>query len=110
MNAEQASLEEYGAAMIEAVRDAGERRALEASGDWAAAAWRAIVRLAHHGAEFTADDVTAEVGPAPSNGAAGALFRAARSAGLIVRVGYRTSRRVSRHGGVQAVWRGRGAT
>lgn len=36
----------------------------------------------------------------------GALFQSAVRSGLIVPVGYRLSRRPSRHGGVVRVWKG----
>lgn len=110
MSTEQASLEEYAAGIADAARSAGETRALSAIGadDWSDAAWHAIVRFAYTGRQFSADDITEAIGPAPSPGAMGAVFRAAARTRLIVAVGVRASRRVQRHGGLQRTWRGGG--
>jgi hypothetical protein len=108
MSTEQATLDEYASGIAETVRRAGERRALSAPGadEWAAAAFREIARLASTGREFGADDVTSAIGSAPSPGAAGAVFRGAARSRLIIAVGFRISRRLQRHGGLQRTWLG----
>lgn len=68
-----------------------------ADGWWRDCAWRAVEFLAAGGGDFTAPDH-------PNRW--GALFRAAMTAGLIVPVGFTTSTRRSRHGGILRVWRG----
>lgn len=109
MSAEESHLDAYRAEVIFAVRDAGEQQALGFDRAWADAAEEALERLASAGYEFTADDLIAEVGSPSSPGATGAAFAKASSAGLIRAVGVRTSRRISRHAGLQRVWRGRTA-
>lgn len=101
-------LRDYGDGLAAAVRDAGEQQALSFDGGaWSDAAWRELVRLARTGREFSADDLIDEVGLPDSPGTCGATIGAARRAGLIRAVGYTTSRRVTRHGGVQRLWKGR---
>jgi hypothetical protein len=97
-------LRSAGDALSDAVADAGTQLALSVDPDWTDRAWSALLELARARRPFTADDVAAAVGPAPSPGASGALFRAGARSGLIVRVGYGASRRLSRHGGLIRVW------
>lgn len=101
-------LEAYRAGLVKSVRDAGEQRALW-DRNWADAAFEELERLAAGGHDFCADDLVAEVGQPDSPGAVGAAFSSAAKSGLIRHLGYTTSRRVSRHGGLVRVWRGRTA-
>lgn len=67
---------------------------------------QAIEREARSGRLFTADDLRAAYDlPDVGNALGGLLMRAAR-AGLIIRMGYRPSRRPSRSGGVISIWTG----
>ena len=98
-------------------RTAGEELRDEGTADAVAPAW-ALWReaaeahlevLASSGVEFTADVLVDEVGMPPVSGspnAIGGLFIAAARAGLIRRVGFTTSRRRSRHAGIQRIWMG----
>jgi hypothetical protein len=104
---EWAALESYRAGVLEAARSAGEQAALEFDPSWADMAWSELVDLARSGYEFSADDLIARTGPAPSPGAIGAVIRQASRTGLITATGYQTSKRVSRHNGVQRIWIGR---
>lgn len=85
-------------------------RAAEAATDvaWRKACDATIARLAATGEPFTADDVRALVGPpvAASPQAFGARFGAAHRGDVIAPVGFTTSERPERHGGVVRVWRG----
>jgi hypothetical protein len=82
--------------------------ALEASGDWAGQAMLAVEAIARTGRQFTAYDLVECYGlPEPTSVAAwGALFRRAKNAGLIRRVGYEQSRRPETKGSAVAVWAG----
>jgi len=106
MSAEQVGLRSYRGDVISAVREAGEQRALW-DHDWSESALEELERLAGSSQDFTADDLVAEVGAPDSPGAVGAAFSKAAKSGLIRTVGYATSRRVGRHGGLVRVWRGR---
>lgn len=99
-------LRDYGDSMADAVRDAGAQAAFSFDRDWSDAAVEALEELAADGREFTADDVRDRVGEPESPGALGAVFRGAAAAEQIKLVGYRRSRRLSRHAGVIGVWRG----
>jgi hypothetical protein len=80
-----------------------------ANGDewWRDSAERALAWWAESGTEFDAFDLTELGVPDPDHSARwGALFNAAANVGLIEPVGYRQSRRPTRHGGVCRVWRG----
>ena len=70
----------------------------------------ALLDLAEGGEPFTADDVIAKVGLPDAgtnrNNAVGAVFSAAARQGLIVRVGYRNTRRVVGHARVVSIWAG----
>jgi hypothetical protein len=90
-----------------ATQDAGEQAALSFAREWADLAWDELVDLARAGQAFTADDLLARTGPAPSSGAVGAVIRQASRTGLIEAIGFQTSKRVSRHNGLQRVWIGR---
>lgn len=105
---------------VAATRDGpGEGRQLapNACGDaatdvaWHRACDATIANLAATGDPFTADDVRAVVGPpvAASPQAFGARFHAAHSAEVIVPVGFTTSDRPERHGGILRVWQGVGS-
>lgn len=74
---------------------------------WRDAAERALLWWAESGVPFDAFDLT-EIGvPDPDHpNRWGALFQGAVQSGLIVPVGYRQSRRPTRHGGVCRVWKG----
>jgi hypothetical protein len=102
-----AALAEYRAGIIRATRDTGEQAALSFAREWADVAWDELVDLARSGQHFSADDLLARTGPAPSPGAVGALIRQASRTGLITATGYQTSKRVSRHNGLQRIWIGR---
>lgn len=82
--------------------------ALEASGDWAGLAFRAIEAMAATGARFQAFDLVECYGvPEPSSrNAWGAVFSAARAKGLIRRVGYAQSKRPTVAGSACAEWVG----
>lgn len=74
---------------------------------WRSTAERALRWWAESGMEFDAFDITELGVPDPDHpNRWGALFQSAVTAGLIVPVGYRQSRRPSRHGGVCRVWKG----
>lgn len=102
---EQVNLEGYRAEMITAAADAGLRSAASADPDYVEDALEAIERLAATGQDFGADEVRALLGGV-SRPSLGAAFRRASSLGLIRPVGVRSSSSVSRHGGLQRVWRG----
>lgn len=104
-----AALEEYRASIIRAAWDAGEQAALSFDREWADVAWDELVDLARSGQHFSADDLLARTGSAPSPGAIGAVIRQASRRGLIEAIGFQTSKRVSRHNGLQRVWVGRGS-
>jgi hypothetical protein len=95
----------YGAGVIEAVTDAGAQSALDFDPDWANRAWDALIELARRGV-FSADDLIARVGSPESPSAVGGLFRRAARAGQIRCVGFTTSTRIARHGGVVRLWEG----
>lgn len=67
-----------------------------------------IAVLARTGMPFTSDDVSAITGDSPtgSQGAMGARFSHAARRGVIRRIGYVTSRRISVHGHPVAQWVG----
>jgi hypothetical protein len=105
---EWAALDRYRAGIIQATQEAGQQASLSFAREWADVAWDELVHLARSGRHFSADDVIAEVGPAPSPSAVGALFRQASRNGLITCVGTTTSQRISRHGGLTRLWVGMG--
>jgi hypothetical protein len=96
----------FRAERIQAVADEGMQRSLFLAEDWVIDAEAEIARLAQGDTHFSADDIVSECGPAPSAGAVGAVFRRASRAGVIEPIGVTTSRRLSRHGGLQRIWRG----
>ena len=74
---------------------------------WQDSALRAIDHLAASGVEFTAADLDDLGVPQPDHPCRwGAVFSAAKSEGVIHRIGYRSSRRPGRNRGVCAVWIG----
>ncbi len=80
-----------------------------ANGDdwWLDCAERAIRELARQGGVFCADHLTdLGVPDADHPNRVGGLFRRAYRAGLIEPVGYTTSTRPSRAGGILRTWRG----
>jgi hypothetical protein len=103
----RAALEEYRAGIIRAAQDAGGQAALCFAREWADLAWDELVDLARSGQHFSADDLLARTGPAPNPAAIGAVIRQASRTGLIEAIGFQTSKRVSRHNGLQRVWTGR---
>ena len=106
MSAEQLDLERYRAALVNRAADTGMEVAGRSDPDYQEAAFTAIQDLARSGDVFSSDEISAILGPAPSPGAIGAAFRRAARAGVIEACGYTTSKRVSRHGGLQRLWRG----
>jgi hypothetical protein len=107
VSTEWVALEGYRAGISGTTREAGEQAALEFASSWADEAFECIERLAADGLEFTADDLVEEVGQPASAAAIGPVFRKAANAGLIRAVGYATSKRISRHNGLQRIWVGR---
>jgi len=94
-------------------RDAGARRALDASSDeWKRNARWVLGRLANSMMPFTADDLIAEAGLPNEQGinrnnAVGSIFLNASKAGLIRPTGRRTpSKRAGNHGRYQTEWVG----
>jgi hypothetical protein len=103
------SVEAYRDDLIDTVRRTGEQAALSFDRDWSDEAIEALERLAADGIQFTADHLIELVGEPASPNAIGSVFGKAARAGLIRCVGYTTSRRITRHGGLQRIWRGRTA-
>ena len=83
---------------------AGHDAAVSSEPDYAelALAWISVLRPGH---DFTWDDVTDSLGPAPNRGVSGAVTRTAKDAGLIVGRGYDRSRRISNRRRVLVKWR-----
>jgi len=76
---------------------------------WRAAAWQALEHLAASDEPFDAWSLVELGVPEPTSSASlGALFYAARRAGLIVKVGYGQSRRPTTRGSLVCLWVGRG--
>lgn len=74
---------------------------------WRDCAERAVSWWAEAGVQFTANDVRDLGVPEADHPARwGALFSAMRARGVIAPVGYTTSTRRSRHGGVLRIWQG----
>lgn len=95
----------------ERLKDRGMALAAGAEEDWSAWARREILRLASHGAGFTADDlmwIAEAAGREPAHrNAIGAAFNAAARAGLIAQTGEtRLTDRASGHRRRLLVWRG----
>ena len=72
--------------------------------DWAEDAVATIIGLTRAGGQMTADDLRAELHPAPTPAMYGAAFQAARASGHIRVVGYRTSSTPTRRHGLLRVW------
>jgi hypothetical protein len=104
----QASLDDYAARLATSARETGQERALNVvtEDDWTTRAQDVLETFRILGIEFDAADLRAEVGRAPSPGAAGAVIRQAAAAGLIRCTGFTRSRDPSRRGGFQLTWRG----
>lgn len=78
-----------------------------ADGWWLDCSGRGVTWWAQAGVPFTVEDVRDLGVPEPDHCARwGALFAAFRARGLITCIGYRTSTRPSRHGGILRVWVG----
>lgn len=95
--------------LIAFLKAQGQQRADAAQPEeWRAAVDIRIEALAASGDPFTSDDVSRSTGDSPtgSPGAMGARFSAAVKRGVIRRVGYVPSRRVSVHGHPVALWVG----
>jgi hypothetical protein len=76
---DQASLDDCAARLATSAREPGQERALNVvtEGDWTERAQDVIETFRLLGEAFDAADLRAEVGPAPSPGAAGAVIRQA---------------------------------
>jgi threonine dehydrogenase-like Zn-dependent dehydrogenase len=100
----QPSLDDY----LEGERQKRNGLALAGTGDrlWNESADRAIAHLAAQGHHFTADHVRDLAGPPDHPAAMGAALNRAARAGLIVVVGFETSKRASRHCGLLRIWQG----
>jgi hypothetical protein len=97
----QATLDAYIAELASRARDTGLATAERNDAEWANRVFAWIAGL-EHGVEVTADDARREWGTSP---AMGSVFRRASQAGLISPVGLTESTAVSRHKGLQRVWR-----
>lgn len=75
-------------------------------GEWVNLADRAIYRLAHEGAPFSAEDVARLAGRPTHPNAMGARINAAARKGLIVKAGTVTASRPERHRNEMRLWRG----
>ena len=74
---------------------------------WETGALAAIEALAKTGRPFTAADLTDQGVAEPDHPCRwGSLFAKAKALGTIRRVGYGTSRRGGRNGGICAIWQG----
>ncbi len=89
-------------------RDHGTQRTLTdpESRQWQDEAEGVLEELAASGVVFSAEDIYRILGPAPSDGAAGALFLRAAKSKRIVNVGIVRATRVARHAGILRTWRG----
>jgi len=91
----------------EALRDAGAKAVLDRNAAWAEKADRCMKLMAVCGYDFTAEDVTAEIGQPPHPNAMGGVFLRASRKGLIVPVGVKRATRDARHASMLRVWRGK---
>jgi hypothetical protein len=111
--ADQLDFDRYAAELADRARTTGQDSALRRSADeddgWQAEALRALRILAERGDPFTADDLRARVGPGPSRGGLGAILAIGVRERTIRCVGFATSRRPVRRGGVVRIWSGRDA-
>jgi hypothetical protein len=105
MSAEQLDL--YATGIAEQLRDTGAELATHHFDEWQNKAEAVLEELARSGGVFSSEDIYEASGPAPSDGAMGALFLKAAKSGRIVNVGIVRAKRVSRHAGVVRTWRGR---
>lgn len=102
MSAEQLDL--YRQHLSDRARDHGAAGSLWTAGEWSEAAELVLSELIESGNPFTSEDVRIITGPAPSDGAFGALFLRASRAGRIRCVGFERSLRPARHAGAIRVW------
>jgi hypothetical protein len=72
---------------------------------WRTQARIAMAELVDAGGTFTADDLIDRVGVPNSPNGVGAIVNGFARRGLIIRAGYRRSRRPARHAGMVSVWR-----
>jgi hypothetical protein len=101
MNAQQLDLDQYRTELGRTATSTGLRSAQVGDPDGFTIACESIQEWAASGREFTADNIT-DVG----SNAKGAAFAHMRRAGIIVCLGFTTSKSVPRHGGVCRIWRG----
>jgi hypothetical protein len=87
-------------------RDAVLERVAAAESKWSDRAARWISERVQ-GVEFTADDLTADIGAPAKTAATGSAFAAASRRGLIERVGLQQSANPTSHASVIMVWRRR---
>jgi hypothetical protein len=91
-----------------ALRDVGTNSVLDRNHEWAERADRFLKTLAVSGYDFTAEDVSEEVGLPPHPNAMGGVFLRASKKGLIVPTGTVVrAERDARHASMLRVWRGR---
>lgn len=85
----------------------GAERAFNAQSvdDWRPGAEACIDKLIASGKQFTADDVTAEVGVPDQPNAVGGLFNSRKK--NMVFVGYQRSKRTAAHGRPHGIWQGK---
>ena len=91
-----------------ALRDVGTNSVLDRNHEWAERADRFLEILALSVFDFTAEDVTAEIGAPPHPNLMGAVFLRASKKGVIVPTGRVVrAERDARHASMLRVWRGK---
>lgn len=100
---EQERLEQFRLDFTERARDTGLQTAERNDAEWSERVFEWIEDL-EPGTEVTADDVRSAFGPSM---AVGSVFRRASRARLIECIGMSQSRSLTRHAGIQRVWRRR---
>jgi hypothetical protein len=98
---EQATLDAYAEVLAARAREAGLQAAASADPEWVERVLNWL-RALPRGVEVCADDVRREFG---TSSAMGSVFRTARCRGLIEAVGMTESTAITRHRGLQRVWR-----
>lgn len=102
-----------GAAEGQRRADEGAQAALNSGGftmsDWRIKAAQALEGLVSSRREFTAEDVTAQAGVAPSPTAIGGMIRGLAQSGRIRAVGYTRATRREAHARPVRIWVGTGA-
>jgi hypothetical protein len=109
MSPEAPTLDTYSSELSESARAEGERwaaSALSPNERWLEETLAVIAELADRGTPFDSEAVRLVTGAGPSVGSLGVAFAEARRRGWISCVGYSTSSRPSRHGGIVRVWQG----